>query len=82
MDAYKQAKLSNRYTDLISTSIDERNANSVTFNSWYNQFSTVRTLLNGRKDVEVFYWIDGLGIDWDSVYYATCGAIQKRGHLS
>lgn len=64
MDAYKQAKLSNRYTGLISTSIDERNANSVTFNSWYNQFSTIRTLLNGRKDIDVFYWIDGLGIDW------------------
>lgn len=64
MDAYKQAKLSNKYTELISASIDEKNGNSVTFNSWYNQFSTVRTLLSGRKDIEVFYWIDGLGIDW------------------
>ncbi len=64
IDAYKQAKLANRYTDFISTSIDKKNANSVTFSSWYNQFSTVRTLLNGRKDIEVFYWIDGLGIDW------------------
>lgn len=64
MDAYKQAKLSNKYTDFIKALIDERNANSVAFNSWYNRFSTVRTLLDGRKDIEVFYWIDGLGIDW------------------
>ena len=64
MDAYKQAKLSNKYTELISASINEKNTNSVTFNSWYNQFSTVRTLLSGRKDIEVFYWIDGLGVDW------------------
>ena len=64
MDAYKRAKLSNKYTDLISTLINEKNASSVTFSSWYNQFSTVRTLLNGRTDIEVFYWIDGLGIDW------------------
>lgn len=64
IDAYKQAKLTNRYTSFISTSIDEKNANSVTFSSWYNQFCTVRTLLNERKDIDVFYWIDGLGIDW------------------
>lgn len=63
-DAYKQAKLSNKYTDTISAFMEERNSNAVKFSTWYNQFSTVRTLLSGRKDIDVFYWIDGLGIDW------------------
>ncbi|MDR0895825.1 MAG: BREX-4 system phosphatase PglZ [Prevotellaceae bacterium] len=64
MDAYKQAKLVNKYTDSVKKILDERNANNVTFSSWYNQFRTIRTELSGRKDIEVFYWIDGLGIDW------------------
>ena len=31
---------------------------------WYNSFCSTYTLLQNRGDIEVFYWIDGLGIDW------------------
>lgn len=61
---YKDAKLCNHYTKAISDLINQCNSNEVAFDKWYQQFSTVRTLLANRKDIEVFYWVDGLGIDW------------------
>ena len=61
---YKQAKISNEYTSDIDSQISEKNADSVSFDTWYQTFKTTRTLLSGRSDIEVFYWIDGLGIDW------------------
>ena len=44
--------------------IAEKNANPSTFLSWKDEFKTVRTILHNRTDIDVFYWIDGLGIDW------------------
>lgn len=61
---YKQAKIANQYTDEIEKLIKEKNADSVAFDTWYQSFKTTRTLLSGRTDIEVFYWIDGLGVDW------------------
>lgn len=64
IDAYKNAKLVNQYTPEIKDYINKQNANAITFNKWYNQFRTVRSELSGRKDIDIYYWIDGLGIDW------------------
>ena len=64
MDLYKKAKLANSYTSEVETVILEKNANEVAFNSWYNNFKTVRTNFNKRTDIQVYYWIDGLGIEW------------------
>lgn len=61
---YKQAKISNQYSDEIECQIRKKNADAVTFDTWYQSFKTTRTLLSGRSDIEIFYWIDGLGIDW------------------
>jgi len=61
---YKEAKLSNKYTLKIKESIAAINESESAFDLWYNQFSTTYTLLKDRKDIEVFYWIDGLGVDW------------------
>lgn len=63
--AYKDAKISNQYDgSKVSELISELNETEVKFDAWYQDFSTTRTLLNGRGDIEVFYWIDGLGIEW------------------
>ena len=62
--AYKHAKIANEYTGEIENQIREKNRDSVSFDTWYQTFKTTRTLLSGRSDIEVFYWIDGLGIDW------------------
>lgn len=61
---YKNAKVANRYSDGLKDLIKEHNADEVAFDTWYQRFSTVRTLLANRGDIEVFYWVDGLGIDW------------------
>ena len=64
MKEYKRAKLSNSYTEEVDTQIKDLNGSEVSFDTWYQGFSTTRTLLQGRGDIEVFYWVDGLGIEW------------------
>ena len=64
IDSYKKAKLGNVYTPEISAAIAEHNADSVAFDTWYQDLKTTRTLLHGRSDIEVYYWIDGLGVEW------------------
>ncbi|MBQ7635288.1 MAG: BREX-4 system phosphatase PglZ [Bacteroidaceae bacterium] len=61
---YKKAKIANRYTPDIKRLIDELNGSESAFDGWYNTFRSTYTLLKDRSDIEVFYWIDGLGIDW------------------
>lgn len=64
MREYKKAKMANVYSEQIAQQISKLNKSEVSFDSWYQQFSTTRTLLQGRGDIEVFYWVDGLGIEW------------------
>ena len=64
MKAYKDAKISNVYTQEMDNQIGDINKSDVAFDQWYQEFSTTRTLLQGRGDIEVFYWIDGLGVEW------------------
>ncbi len=64
MKAYKKAKIANVYTPEIELQINSLNQSEVSFDNWYQNFSTTRTLLSGRNDIEVLYWIDGLGIEW------------------
>lgn len=63
-EIYRKAKISNQLTDKVSCFIRERNASSATFMTWHDQFKTVKTILYHREDIDVFYWIDGLGVDW------------------
>lgn len=64
MDLYKQCKIANSYSGEVQSIISDKNQSSASFNTWYNSFSPTRTLLADRTDIDVFYWIDGLGIDW------------------
>ncbi len=61
---YKQARLQNTITSEIAEQISELNASESSFIQWYNAFSDTYTLLLQRKDIEVFFWIDGLGVEW------------------
>ncbi len=67
MKEYKRAKIANRYTVEIEQQITSLNKTEVTFDTWYQSFSPTLTLLKDRKDIEIFYWIDGLGIEWISL---------------
>lgn len=62
--AYKHAKVSNEYTQEVAELIARLNASEVSFDAWYQRFSTTRTLLQGRSDIDLYYWVDGLGVDW------------------
>lgn len=64
IDKYKEAKIADRYTDELAAIITAQNRSAVDFNNWYQKFQTTNNLLYNRGDIEVYYWIDGLGIDW------------------
>lgn len=64
MKEYKKAKLQNTYTKEIEQQIKDLNPSEVKFDQWYQEFCSTRTLLTERGDIEVFYWIDGLGVEW------------------
>ena len=69
-DNYKKAKLGNVYTQEIKNAIAEHNADSVSFDTWYQKQKTTGALLANRSDIEVYYWIDGLGVEWISFVQA------------
>lgn len=61
---YKKAKMMNQYTPAIKQMIEEKNANEIEYRKWADKFSTTKTLLYNRQDIDCYCWIDGLGIDW------------------
>ena len=63
-NVYRQSKIKNSYLKEISEYISEKNSNPVSFQCWIDDFKTVKTILHNRNDIDVIYWIDGLGIDW------------------
>ena len=64
IDNYKKAKFGNVYTQEVKDVIATYNADSIAFDTWYQSLKTTATLLSGRKDIDVYYWIDGLGVEW------------------
>ena len=63
-DAYRKSKISDSINPKVTEFILSKNANASTFLGWCDNFKTVKTILHNRKDIDVFYWIDGLGVDW------------------
>jgi len=64
IDAYKQAKVTNSYTDAIKDYLAEKNADELKHFIWTNKLPYTRSLLNTRTDIQHYFWIDGLGLDW------------------
>ena len=64
IDKYKDAKIRNEYSDDVKDYILTKNKNHIEHFKWSSRFSTTRTLLNLRQDIQAYIWIDGLGIDW------------------
>ena len=63
-DAYRRSKLADNIDSEVSEIISEKNANSASFRGWLDNFKTVKTVLYNRKDIDILYWVDGLGVDW------------------
>lgn len=78
IDVYKRARLlassfygqeinderKKRITEHVEAVIAERNASAVSFSKWYESFSAVGNVLFGHDEIDSYFWIDGLGIDW------------------
>lgn len=64
IDKYKDAKVKNEYTDAVDAYIQDRNKDYLQHFKWTNKFRTTRTIMNARTDIQCYYWIDGLGLDW------------------
>ena len=63
-DGYRRSKLADSIDSTVTQIIADKNANAASFRGWLDNFKTVRTVLYNRKDIDVIYWIDGLGVDW------------------
>ncbi len=61
---YKQSKMANGASERLLQLLKEHNASQAAFESWREGFKTVKTILHNRQDIDLCYWIDGLGIDW------------------
>lgn len=64
IQAYKEAKIRNIYSDEIKQYIAEKNANDLEHFKWSNEIGFTRSVLHNRDDISFYCWIDGLGIDW------------------
>ena len=64
IQAYKEAKVRNVYSEAVKQFISEKNANDLEHFKWSNELNYTRSILNSRDDISSYCWIDGLGIDW------------------
>ncbi len=61
---YTLSKVANKPTKELLKLLNEKNASQTSFELWRNNFKTVKTILHNRQDIDLYYWIDGLGVDW------------------
>ena len=61
---YTRSKMANKANDCLLQMLKEHNASQAVFESWREGFKTVKTILHQRQDIDLYYWIDGLGVDW------------------
>lgn len=68
IQAYKKAKIEDKYTDEIKRIMTDKNANERSFYEWYNsnELELSNELLAKEKPDKV-YWIDGFGIEYLSL---------------
>lgn len=63
-DEYRISKIANQPTPKITELLKSHNNSPASFHAWKDEFKTVRTILSSNNDIDVYYWIDGLGVDW------------------
>ena len=61
---YCLSKVGNQETGSLAKKLKELNDSQVSFETWRDGFKTVKTLMHNRQDIDIYYWIDGLGVDW------------------
>ena len=61
---YTNSKIANGASEHLLQLLKDHNSSQAAFELWKDGFKTVKTILHNRQDIDVYYWIDGLGIDW------------------
>ncbi len=61
---YVHSKIADKANDHLQQILKEHSSSQVAFELWKDGFKTVKTILHNRQDIDIYYWIDGLGIDW------------------
>lgn len=64
LDAYKRDKIAGGTPREAAALLQAHSATPAEEEAWRQRLKTTRTLLAGRKDIDVVYWVDGLGADW------------------
>ncbi len=78
IDEYKNAKILNNYTSKIKEYINVKNKDEHSFFNWYTPIRTPQSALSSN-DIDKYYWIDGIGVEWISLIYET---VKKHTNLS
>lgn len=63
-DTYRRSKIADYIEPNVFGIINDKNADATAFHGWLDNFKTVRTILHNRSDIDIIYWVDGLGVDW------------------
>lgn len=95
IDKYKRARLTassfygqdgdiseeqkQKITGEVETVIKEKNKDVSSFSKWYNEFKTTATILHNRNDIDAYFWIDGLGIDWIPFVKSVVKSYEQKG---
>lgn len=61
---YKMSKLSNSISNELNRLLQHYNKSQISFNQWYQKLRNTKTILLNRQEIDVYYWIDGLGAEW------------------
>lgn len=69
INAYKQAKMEDRYVDGIGAFVKTKNSTSSSFYDWFYQFDSSHDVLAEISNKDEYkpdkvYWIDGLGVEF------------------
>lgn len=82
-DLYRRSKIADSISSELKHILLEKNGNQASFMAWKDDFKTVRTILHNRNDIDVVYWIDGLGVDWiPFIRYIVAGYAKENVYLN
>lgn len=63
-ELYKQSKIQNCILPEMQDILTEKNKDINTFELWSINVLTVKTVLSQISGIDIYYWIDGLGVEW------------------
>ena len=76
-DAYKHSKMNNSPSDKLKDILEGKNKDKESFYKWYYSVESPRTIVE-REGVEEIIWIDGMGLEWLSLFVKLIGKYSEQ----